>query len=97
MAGIQRDQNKAHVQVWFQDEIRVGQQGTLTAQWGVRGERLTVPLQTEYEWVYLSGAVCPETGNAVALAVLNANTEMMNLFLQELTNAVDEQTQIVLV
>ena len=55
------------VEVWFQDEARVGQQGTLTRCWGLTGSRPTAVKQTEYEWVYLFGAVNPLTGESSAL------------------------------
>ena len=55
---------KQEVEVWFQDEARVGQQETLTRRWARRGSRPTVVKQTEYEWVYLFGAVNPVTGDS---------------------------------
>ncbi|MEW6238115.1 MAG: IS630 family transposase [Candidatus Omnitrophota bacterium] len=85
------------IEVWFQDEARIGQQGTMTRQWGIRGERLTVPLQTGYEWVYLIGATCPQTGNSLALALPQANTEMMNRFLKKLAAAMNLDTHLILV
>ncbi|MCC6426621.1 MAG: hypothetical protein IT435_07345, partial [Phycisphaerales bacterium] len=50
---------RKQVEVWFQDEARVGQQGTLTRQWAPRGSRPRVVRQTEYKWVYIYGAVNP--------------------------------------
>ena len=53
--------------VWFQDEARFGQQGTMTRVWALRGSRPRVVRQTKYEWLYVIGAVCPETGQTVGL------------------------------
>jgi len=39
----------------------------LTRRWGLRGSRPTAIKQTEYEWVYLFGAVNPVTGDSSAL------------------------------
>ena len=50
------------VEVWFQDESRFGQKGCLSRIWAPRGSRPVMPLQNEYDWVYLYGAVNPETG-----------------------------------
>ena len=66
------------VQVWFQDEARIGQQGTLTHCWGLTGSRPTAVQQTEYEWVYLFGAVNPQTGESSALLAPTVNTAYMN-------------------
>ena len=45
------------VEVWVQDEARIGQQGTLTRVWGETGSRPSAIRQTEYEWAYLFAAV----------------------------------------
>lgn len=66
------------VQVWLQDELRAGQQGTLTSLWAERGSRPTAVKQTEYDWVYLFGAVCPTTGASSALLAPTVNTHYMN-------------------
>ena len=55
------------VEVWLQDEARVGQQGTLTRVWAERGSRPSAVKQTEYEWAYLFAAVNPATGASSAL------------------------------
>jgi len=41
------------VRVWFMDEARFGQQGTITDVWARTGSRLSDVRQTRYEWVYL--------------------------------------------
>src|SRR3954469_17810801 len=41
------------VEVWFQDEARVGQQGTLTRVWARRGTRPRAPRDRRYTWAYL--------------------------------------------
>src|SRR3954451_13245393 len=45
------------VEVWFQDEARVGQQGTLTRVWARRGTRPRAPRDRRHAWAYLFGAV----------------------------------------
>ena len=37
------------LEVWFQDEARVGQKGTLTHIWAKRGTRPRAPRDTRYE------------------------------------------------
>ena len=55
------------LEIWFQDEARVGQQGTLTRIWAERGTRPRAPRDTRYIWSYIFGAVCPERAEAAAL------------------------------
>jgi putative transposase len=69
----------------------------LTRQWGLTGLRLTVPKQLEYQWVYGIGAVCPQTGDSVALVGPTADTWMMNQFLRELSKHVTRDVHVVMV
>ena len=70
---------------WFQDEARIGQQGTLTRVWARTNSRPTAVRQTEYEWVYLWAAAEPATGESVAMITPTVNTELMNTFLTGLS------------
>jgi transposase len=70
------------VRVWFMDEARFGQQGTVTDVWAKRGSRPRAVRQTRYEWVYLYAAVEPATGESAALVAPNVNTGTMNAFLR---------------
>lgn len=83
--------------MWFQDEARVGQQGTLTNVWAERGSRPTAVKQTEYEWIYLFGAVNPLTGESSALPAPTVNTEYMNAHLRFISEAGGDETHVVLV
>jgi len=76
------------IEIWFQDEARVGQQGTLTRIWARKGSRPRVVRDTRYEWAYLFGAVCPERKTGAAIVMPYANTEAMNLHLEEISKAV---------
>ena len=70
------------VEVWFQDEARIGQQGTLTGVWAECGSRPTALKQTEYEWCYLFAAVNPLTGVSSALVTPTVGTHSMNKHLE---------------
>jgi len=85
------------VEVWFQDEARIGQQGTLTNVWGLRGSRPTAVKQTEYEWLYLFAAVNPVTGASSALIAPSVNTSYMNEHLRFISEAAGPDTQVILV
>jgi transposase len=85
------------VEVWFQDEARFGQQGTLTNVWAERGSRPTAVKQTEYDWCYLYAAVNPETGKSSALLAPSANTDYMNAHLAFISEHVGPDRHVVLV
>ncbi len=63
--------------IWFQDEARVGQKGTLTRVWAERGTRPRLTRQQQYESAYVFGAVCPSQDQAVGLVMPRVNTEAM--------------------
>lgn len=65
--------------------------------WAPRGSRPVRPLQNEYEWVYLYGAVNPLTGESCALILPWANTEMMQMHLEALSRQVGPDRHVVLV
>jgi transposase len=65
--------------------------------WALQGSRPVVPLQNEYEWVYLYGAVNPITGDSCALVLPWANTEMMQIHLDALRRQVGKGRHVVLV
>src|SRR3954465_7564406 len=72
------------VEVWFQDEARVGQQGTLTRVWARRGTRPRAPRDRRYAWAYLSGAVCPERAIGAGLVLPYVDTAATGLHLAEI-------------
>ena len=79
------------------DEARFGQKGTLTRKWAAKGTRPVVTKQTRYEWVYMYGAVEPDTGDSSALLARHVNTETMNEFLKILSGEVGADDHIVLI
>jgi len=85
------------VAIWFQDEARIGQQGTLTRAWGERGTRPRAVHQTEYQWGYIFGAVNPLTGQSSALIAPTVNTELMNEHLRMIAEEAGPGVHVVLV
>jgi transposase len=71
------------VKTYFQDEARFGQQGTLSRLWARTGSRPTAVRQTQYDYLYVFTAVCPETGDACGLIAPNVSTGVMNVFLAQ--------------
>jgi hypothetical protein len=85
------------IEVWFQDEARVGQQGTLTRIWARRGTRPRAPRDQRYAWAYLFGAVCPERAIGAGLVLPYVNGDAMSLHLQEIARHVAPGAHAVLV
>jgi len=77
--------DKSKVDVWSQDETRVGQQGSLTRIWAKRGTRPRKVRQQQFISTYIYGAACHNTGESFALILPYTNTEAMNMFLEELS------------
>lgn len=76
------------IEVWFQDEMRVGQKNGLVYQWAKKGTRPRQPKDQRYENAYLFGAVCPSRDTGVALIMPNADTEAMQAHIEEIGRAV---------
>jgi hypothetical protein len=76
------------LEVWFQDEARVGQQGTLTRIWARRGSRPPAPRDQRHHWAYIFGAVCPARATGAALVLPTVNAELMSLHLAEISQCV---------
>ena len=85
------------LQLWCEDEARIGQKGRVTQVWYAKGVRPRGPREQRYASAQLFGAVCPERDAGVALVLPEVGTAAMNLFLAELARAVPTQTHAVLV
>ena len=69
------------IELWFQDEMRVGQKNKITYRWARKGIRPQAihDRRTQSSWVF--GAVCPERGTGAALVLPDCNSEAMQLHL----------------
>ena len=70
------------------DEARIGQKNGLVRQWARRGTRPRQPADQRYDNAYLFGAICPARGVGAALALPYADTDMMQLHLDEISHNV---------
>jgi transposase len=85
------------VELWWQDEARIGQQGCLTYVWAEQGSRPSVLRDQRRRWAYLYGAVCPARGVGAGLVLPVANAEAMNLHLREISSQVTAGAHAVLI
>src|SRR6516162_8374335 len=71
------------VEVWFQDEMRVGQKNKLTYRWARKGSRPRAAHDQRTQSTYLFGAVCSELGTGAGLVLPFCNSQAMQLHLDE--------------
>jgi transposase len=84
------------VDIWSQDETRVGQQGSLSRIWALRGTRPRKVRQQQFISTYIYAAACHDTGQSCALILPYANTEAMNQFLCELSSVIEHDRHVAL-
>lgn len=77
------------VEIWFQDEARVGQRGTVTRLWARRGSRPRVIRQQQFEYAYIFGAVCPKKDLSVGLVLPTIGMSCMQIHLEEISRAIE--------
>ena len=73
------------VEIWFQDEARVGQQGTLSYVWAPVGSRPPAVRDNRHDSAYLFGAVCPARATGAAIIMPAVNSEAMAEHLAEIS------------
>jgi hypothetical protein len=73
------------IEIWWQDEARIGQKNGIVRQWARRGTRPRQPADQRYESAYLFGAICPARGIGAGLTMPFADTEAMQHHLDEIS------------
>ena len=65
------------IELWWQDEARIGQKNKLTRRWARRGTRPRAPRDQRTEWAYIFGAICPAKGKGAGLVMPWCDTDAM--------------------
>jgi DDE superfamily endonuclease len=68
----------------------------MVRQWARRGSRPRQPADQRYDSAYLFGAICPARGTGAALAMPYADTQAMQLHLNEISRIVAKRAHAVL-
>lgn len=97
MKRIAKRHKGKKIQLWFQDEARVGQKGRNAHVWFEKGVRPVMHTDKRFKSVYIYGAVRPGTDDAFALILPRADTEMMRLYLDTFAQSLPADVHVVLV
>jgi hypothetical protein len=73
------------IEIWFQDEMRVGQKNGLVYQWAQKGTRPRQPKDQRYANAYVFGAICPARDTGTALVLPRADVGAMQHHLDEIS------------
>ena len=84
------------IRVFFFDEARFGFQTSLTKVWAMSGKPLQVKVKQAYQNFYVYGSVEPKTGENFSLFLPWVNTEMMNLYLEQMSQVYENEEIVVI-
>ena len=84
------------IEIWWQDEARVGQKTKTTRRWAKRGTRPRAALDQRTKSAYIFGAICPQRGVGAALVLPRCNTQAMQWHLDEISSQVTPGAHAVL-
>ncbi|MFC7540334.1 IS630 family transposase [Siccirubricoccus deserti] len=97
LAQIAADHPEAErIEVWFQDEARVGQKGRMVRRWFQRGMRPRMVKDQRYRSAYILGAVCPARDTGAAIVLTHVSVMAMNLLLEEVAAQLPAGTHAVM-
>jgi len=74
----------------------LGQKNGRTRIWARTGTRPRLPADQRYENAYLFGAICPRRGTGAALMLPKANTQAMQMHLEEISRTVAPRAHAVI-
>jgi hypothetical protein len=88
---------KTPVEIWFQDEMRLGQKNPRTRRWARRGTRPRAIADLRTQSAYLFGAICPTRGAGAAVVMPRADTQAMQHHLDEIARTLAPKAHAILV
>ncbi len=79
---------EAEMQLWAQDEARLGLKPVTRRVWAPVGERPVARFKRGYKWTYLYGFVHPVSGKVFWMILPTVNAELFSLALEEFAKEV---------
>jgi hypothetical protein len=89
MSGLRRAHPDTAVELWAEDEARLGLQPIARRVWAVKGRRPMAGGRAKYQWLYVYGFVHPASGRNLELILPAANTDWMARALEEFARWAD--------
>ena len=85
------------LEVWWQDEARIGQKNKIARRWVRRGTRPSASKDQRTTSAYIFGAIRPKKGKAAGLVMPRAGTHAMSAHLAEISLAIDPGAHAVVI
>ena len=85
------------IELWWQDEARIGQKNKITRRWARRGTRPSAPKDQRTKSAYIFGAICPARGVGAALVLPRCNTQAMQWHLDEISSQVSPGAHAIMI
>ncbi len=85
------------IELWWQDEARIGQKNKITRRWARRGTRPSAPKDQRTKSAYIFGAICPARGVGAGLVLPRCNTQAMQWHLDEISSQVSPGAHAILI
>jgi DDE superfamily endonuclease len=93
VARLKESYPTAKVELWCEDEHRLGLKPIIRKVWSAIGERPTVKVHQRYEWTYLYSFVRPKTGEVHWLILPTANARVFSIALEHFAREVGAGTR----
>lgn len=88
VARLKEAHPTAKVELWCEDEHRLGLKPTIRKVWSPIGERPLAKVHQRYEWTYLYAFARPQTGEVHWLILPTVNAEVFSLALENFAREV---------
>ena len=85
------------VEIWAQDEARMGLQPIIRRTWSPIGIRPIADQTRKYQWVYPYAFVHPLTGDSFWLILPTVNTKIMSIALKEFSQFIDPKKEKIII
>lgn len=90
VSKIQGKIENKKIEIWWQDESRIGQQGSLSRVWASKGTRPRVVRQKQFLSTYIFGACCPAKDKGCALILPETSTGMMQIHINQISEHIEK-------
>ncbi len=85
------------IELWWQDEARIGQKNKITRRWARRGTPPRAPQDQRTKSAYIFGAICPARGAGAGLVLPRCNTQAMQWHRDEISSQVSLGAHAILI